>query len=563
MKITKFDIGAEIISIITKGMYPDPKDALREYIQNGVDAMSKNITIKVRQESVVIEDDGIGMNQDVLRKAVRMGISDKNPTKNVGFMGIGIYSAFHLCDKLAIYSRGSEDIPNKLEMDFGAMKAILISQKEKRLQNLIKSEDLVDLQTLLESHMELTEDGDLRSDELPFKGTRVELSRIEPEFYSALSDFDIVSDYLRSVIPLHFDRSKFAYAERIESEIDRICNEHNQKFEIINLKLQVNSKAENLFRPYRNIDFNKFKAPLPPEFFPVKKNDEFFGVSWGCLNSVRSKLDNKGLRGFIIKKQGFSIGRRENLVKYFPRGNTFFDRYTGEVIIVNPKILPNASRNDIEYSPLRNLFFEALADVADKYDSKGEQFQEHSKADDDLAALHDQLKKELGSYNEFEENSQILVSKIVILKNIHDKLKSRVDRKGFRPESEEKAKSLITQVNNFENSIQERLRFLTEVKKRKQEEQVRIEKEKEAEKSTLKTKTEIAKGVSEIDVGEKATIKTYESLYDLLIDMDYKIDDDLKEVIFAIDEMFIQRAAKTKSEYYELLNTLREYAPNS
>jgi len=34
MKLSKFDIGAEIISILTKGMYQDPRDALREYIQN-------------------------------------------------------------------------------------------------------------------------------------------------------------------------------------------------------------------------------------------------------------------------------------------------------------------------------------------------------------------------------------------------------------------------------------------------------------------------------------------------------------------------------------------------
>ena len=28
MRFTKFDIGAEIIAILTRGMYPDPKDAL-------------------------------------------------------------------------------------------------------------------------------------------------------------------------------------------------------------------------------------------------------------------------------------------------------------------------------------------------------------------------------------------------------------------------------------------------------------------------------------------------------------------------------------------------------
>lgn len=30
MRFNKFDIGAEIIAILTRGMYPDPKDALRD-----------------------------------------------------------------------------------------------------------------------------------------------------------------------------------------------------------------------------------------------------------------------------------------------------------------------------------------------------------------------------------------------------------------------------------------------------------------------------------------------------------------------------------------------------
>src|ERR1700742_1205565 len=98
MKLTQHDIGGAIISILTKGMYADPKDALREYVQNSVDANSKTIEIKIRQNNVVIKDNGDGMDASIMRKAIRLGISDKNPKSSVGFMGIGIYSAFHLCD---------------------------------------------------------------------------------------------------------------------------------------------------------------------------------------------------------------------------------------------------------------------------------------------------------------------------------------------------------------------------------------------------------------------------------------------------------------------------------
>lgn len=546
MKLSKFDIGAEVISIITKGMYPDPKDALREYIQNGVDAFAKNLKVKIRQESIVIADDGVGMNYSVLRKAIRIGVSDKNPTKNVGFMGIGIYSAFHLCQRMTIYSRGSEDIPNILTMDFGEMKSILEDQKDKRLSGEIKSEELIDLQTILEKCISLTDDGDVDSEDFPNQGTSVELTGIEPEFYSALSDYDEVAEYLRNVIPLRFDSSTFTYAEEVESEILKICEKHNQKFELINLVLQVNSKIQTLFRPYNDIDFNKNIKPQSPIFFPIESTGGvFYGVAWGCLNSVRRKLENKSLRGFILKKQGFSIGRRESLVKFFPRGNTFFDRYSGEVIIVNPKILPNAARNDIEYSSLRSSFYKALTEVASRYDDLAGEYQEYTKGDDEYFNLYTEFKQHIGAYNEFEEDTEILVDKIVSLKLIYDKINGRLERHGFKEETKEKALILKDKVKELEVTIQNRIKILTEKKKQVPK--------------TTKSKSEIAKDLSGIKADSPIEDeKKYENLYELLVDLELKIDEEFESIIYLIDELFIQQVAETKANYYKLLQQLKD-----
>ena len=65
----------------------------------------------------------------------------------------------------------------------------------------------------------------------------------------------------------------------------------------------------------------------------------------------------------MIRKQGFAIGKRNDVAKYFGR-TTYFDRYVGEIIIVRPDLLPNAARTDFEISPLRALFYEALSEVA-------------------------------------------------------------------------------------------------------------------------------------------------------------------------------------------------------
>lgn len=546
MKLNKYDIGGEIISLLTKGMYPDPKDALREYIQNGVDAGSKNINVKIRQDSIIVEDDGKGMNHDMMRKAIRVGISEKTPTKNVGFMGIGIYSSFHLCDKLTIYSRGSENVPNYIEMDFEGMRSTLKLQKEKRLNEEINADELIDLQTLIEQFTTLTENQTLNNSEFPSIGTRVEMIGIESEFYTALSSFEDVAEYLRNVIPLHFDENKFTYGKAIEDEILKICEKHGQKFELINLTLQVNSFSEILYRPYTDIAFysKEGKIPLSPEYFPID-NGEFFGVAWGCLNSVRKKVENKKLRGFILKKQGFSIGTRESMVKHFQRGNTFFDRYSGEIIIVNSKLIPNASRTELEYSPLRSVFYESLREVARKYDALAHEYQEHTKGDAELAELREQIKIEAGTYNTNERDPEKLLEKIKIAYIIIDKLETRVENRGFSPESSDAANSLLEQAKNLEDVYKQRLKNLTEDKQKKNEPKPQ---------STL----QIAKKLSKIKIDQISDRKNYESLYDLLKDLEFNIDNELEEVVFLIDEKFIQDKSLNREVYYSLLNELKD-----
>src|SRR6266487_5353947 len=60
------DIGGELLPILSKGLYTNPFHALREYVQNAVDADAKLIRIKLTGNSLLIHDDGIGMSLDDL-----------------------------------------------------------------------------------------------------------------------------------------------------------------------------------------------------------------------------------------------------------------------------------------------------------------------------------------------------------------------------------------------------------------------------------------------------------------------------------------------------------------
>ena len=543
MKLSKFDIGAEVISILTRGMYPDPRDAVREYIQNAVDAGSKKVNVKIRQNSVVVQDDGCGMDRDTLRKALRVGISDKNPKKDVGFMGIGIYSSFHLCDRINIYSRMDDKNPYLLSMDFKGMRELLQEQKELRLNGEIDSSKLTDLQTLLEKYINLSDEEELAQDDFVLQGTRVELTGLDANFYGLLSDFEKIKAYLKEVVPLHFDRNNFKWAKEIEERIVRECHEHDANFEMIALNLQVNGQIEDLYRPYSNGDFHN-NSPQKPHFELLKKGQTFIGIVWGCLNSTRNKISTGELRGFLLKKQGFAIGKRENLVSYFGQ-RTHFDRYIGEVIIVNTNLLPNASRNDLEYSPLRTMFFSCLKDAGSNYNSRSTRFQESDKASVEISEYTNKVKGITGAYSSYSENTEELVNYIIDLEGIRKKGESILKRKSFGKdtEKEKEAKELKNLTDSLKKEIQGTIDSLITKKKKKR-----------SRRSV--SQTEIAKGLSKIDTSSADTSK-YESLIDLLKSLDIELTKELEDIFSLLDESFIEHYSENPKQYQSILRELK------
>lgn len=541
VKITRHDIGAEVLSILTRGMYIDPRDALREYVQNGIDAGAKKIDIKVRGSSIVVQDNGYGMDEATMKKAIRIGISDKNPNVDVGFRGIGIYSSFHLCDILKIFSRPKRaSNAYLLSFDFKAMRSVLQEQQEGRLAGTLTGDGLMDLQSILEKHIDFEL---LDKSEMSKTGTRIEMLSLDPSFFKSLTKFEEVADYLRDVVPLHFNPQRFKWAKTIEERISKICEQHSAEFKLVNLRLQVNTKTEQLYRPYANDCFDG--QPLEPDFQELKSGKEFFGVAWGCLNPKRKKIDDKELRGFLVRRQGFAIGKRGNVAKYFRR-TTFFDRYIGEIIVVHLDMLPNAARTDFEMSPLTTLFYEAVSKVANVYNDRANEYQEYTKGDDKLDEVISELKRIEARLSFQADNPEQLVNTVVEVRRIHDTIKSRLRRKVIREERVPEAKTVLSTTKALEKDIQS---FITQARKKG--------KAKTKGKSPEAKSTERIKKLPETK-SKDTSEKPLQSLLDVFEALDLSIENDIKAVIELIDERFIQASANNKEEYTLMLKELRD-----
>jgi len=372
IRFRKEDIGGELLPILTSGLYRDKLDTLREYIQNAIDAKSNHIELVIDPDVVSVSDDGTGMTAAEARKAIRLGISEKNPIENVGFRGIGVYSAFNLCNALEVYTRSSQDSEGYvIRFDFYRMREALLEEAERSKQGLPPA---LYLEKLLEETVTVEPDS---SGAVTQHGTKAIFIGLLQDVYERLNDWTQVTEYLENVVPLPFEPD-FKYKHDIEDKF------RAEDYRVVPLALQIGSRREELFRPYRN-DIFAHGGKHPPNFLDVAYDGQKFGFAWVCINDARRVLREANLRGILIKKFGFSISNRAFLEPYFGR-TVFSRRITGELIVQHKDLIPNAARSDFEHNAARQAFFHrALPRLIRQISDWANRIQEEEKAREILA----------------------------------------------------------------------------------------------------------------------------------------------------------------------------------
>lgn len=371
------DIGAELLSILSKGLYTNPLDSLREYAQNGVDAGAKTITIKITGNSASIFDDGGGMDLAGLMEAKKFGLSPKSMTQHVGFRGIGIYSGFDLCRRLLIVTTKAGD-PRLYEMsfEFEAMKAQL---DKERLRP--SGEPRTSLIELLSKHTKIALAGGA---DPATHYTHVQLLDISPAHIVLLSNRDKLRAYLLGNLPIDFSGS-FEHAAAITKKLREVVPGYSP----VRVKLQLDGMKEETVEKYRDTSLDLAE----PNFSEIHNKDEkLIAFYWACLNNRRGRI-GPPYEGLIYKVKGFSVGDRNKPRPLFDRAQ-LYAWYTGEIYVLDPDVIPNAERNDFETSPAKQALEAALlTDFNLKLRKIAEKFQAAGKADDTIAGYEKDLVK--------------------------------------------------------------------------------------------------------------------------------------------------------------------------
>lgn len=347
-------VGAFVLETLTTGMYTNPLDALREYVQNAFDSVQNAIRLKKlepgaarielfideKRTALRIHDNGLGISrEEVASRLINVGMSGKTMADNAGFRGIGRLAGIAYCQRLVFRTRSEGE--NELHEVIFRCNDLRNSMSPGKEQN----EEVADvLQRHTETKHKKTQKGD------PF--FEVEMEGIKPEGRIFL-EWQKIQTYLAQVAPVGFDSSSFAPT----GEIYAWLKSRAIALPEVSLKLHAGKLKQEVFKPYQRLVYKTRRERLDinvkgVRFYPDNaKADSPFWL-WYAETNLPGMYEDDAVCGFRLRKNNIALGMDERMTEIFAEvsdSNARFNSYfMGEVYIQSPDTIPNARRDGFE-----------------------------------------------------------------------------------------------------------------------------------------------------------------------------------------------------------------------
>jgi hypothetical protein len=355
-------IGAFVLETLTTGMYTNPLDSIREFIQNSTDSILKaeemkilgkgegRITIELDKEkkSLIIHDNGAGVPEsEVNSRLIDIGMSGKNIEKEAGFRGIGRLAGIAYCTQL-IFRTKADGEKNQTTVEFdciGLKKAISPAMRQvEELANIISKNCRITKQPIgTEGHF-----------------FEVEMRGID-EKASQFLDWNELENYLGQVAPINYDAQSFKYSLLIRDW----AGKQNTPIPTVNLVIKASARQERqIFKPYKNVyQTSKRAGDLDIhvqgiQFYPEDNVDECGFWIWYSKTPLLGMITDERSAGLRFRKNNIQIGGPENVAKLFAEiagsNERFNAYYIGEIHILDKNVIPNARRDGFEDTDVFN-----------------------------------------------------------------------------------------------------------------------------------------------------------------------------------------------------------------
>ena len=336
-------IGKYTLESLTNGMYSNPLDLYREYIQNAVDSIDSaqedmddinceyeiNVEVDDWARVISIKDNGKGIPQKkAIQVLIDIGNSQKDKRKTRGFRGIGRLAGLGYCEELKFTtSYQGEKTKTIVCFDTKLLEKLLLSEDK----NVISIHDVMEKVITTSSEQE-------NENSHYFKVTMDGVSTKEK-----LLDIRMVENYLIQHVPLPYD-PQFVWAEMIR-EKSRLLGYHIPEY-------MINLNGKQLYKPYKNTFLcdrvRRCKDNISDiEIIPFYRDDKLTAILWsGIIEFYGTILDNQ-IKGIRIRQGNMLVGDKTTCNDWF-KEERFNGWLIGELYVLDLELVVNARRDYFE-----------------------------------------------------------------------------------------------------------------------------------------------------------------------------------------------------------------------
>lgn len=340
-------IGADILSLITRGMYDNPLVLFREYVQNSADAfgqieradaMEISVALDARLMSVRIRDNGPGLSHDDARwDLVAVASSRKLRGRDAGFRGIGRLVGLAFAQQVEFLTRRNE-----------SERVTRVVWRGDALRQSILEESAID--QVLERCVSVSM---IDGEEYPAHFFEVKLLNIARFVSGRLLNVDTVRRYISEVCPVGMSVA-FPFSVQVSEMLSKHVRSATPMISIDGegspiLRRHMDLISYSPSRQSRYTSFERFDLP-------TIEGDAYAAVGWLAHSTYDGAIPIKcGVRGLRVRCNNIAIGDEKVLDHLFVEER--FNRWcVGELHILDHRIVPNARRDYFEINPhLRNL----------------------------------------------------------------------------------------------------------------------------------------------------------------------------------------------------------------
>lgn len=351
-ELDDIEVGAFFLETLTTGMYENPFHCIREYVQNGSDAISDAIRLGQlkdgdgrisialggtgKSQSLTVRDNGTGIPRDRAHKTlVSIGASRKLPAHHAGFRGIGRLAGIAYCTTLRFTTTfAGEDVATIVEFDCGRIRGHFTPGAEAQ-----------DIRALLTSAVRRKVTSAIVGDHY----TEVEMSglvNLGLEFV----DMTKLQPYLQQVCPVDYVES-FDFADRIRG----IGVSYGEPLKVVHVEAQLKRERVPIYKAYRNTApvAKKNTLSILTDIEAVSSKEHGW-YGWIGVSNFPGELVDPAVAGVRFRMKNIQVGDVriiEDIAEGIARGKTErrLQRWAvGEVFITNPQVIPNARRDGFE-----------------------------------------------------------------------------------------------------------------------------------------------------------------------------------------------------------------------